>query len=91
MTVNGMTVEGMTVNGITVNGVLQTSVELAKKIINGETVNGKTSETGESKAQTFIGSIDQGTTSTRFIIFNTAGEPVVSHQMGFDNKHAHSG
>jgi glycerol kinase len=39
----------------------------------------------------FVGSIDQGTTSTRFLIFNGAGEPVASHQMGFENKHARSG
>ncbi len=31
----------------------------------------------------YIGSIDQGTTSTRFLIFNTAGEPVASHQVEF--------
>lgn len=28
----------------------------------------------------FIGSIDQGTTSSRFLIFNKNGEPVASHQ-----------
>ncbi|KAF4125539.1 glycerol kinase [Geosmithia morbida] len=39
----------------------------------------------------FVGSIDQGTTSTRFIIFNDEGTPVVTHQMGFENKHRHSG
>ncbi|KAG9953577.1 glycerol kinase, partial [Aureobasidium melanogenum] len=31
----------------------------------------------------FIGSIDQGTTSSRFLIFNKAGEPVASHQEEF--------
>ena len=31
----------------------------------------------------FIGSIDQGTTSTRFLIFNKAGEPIASHQVEF--------
>ena len=31
----------------------------------------------------FIGSIDQGTTSTRFIIFDGTGTPVASHQMEF--------
>jgi glycerol kinase len=31
----------------------------------------------------FIGSIDQGTTSTRFLIFNREGEPVASHQVEF--------
>lgn len=28
----------------------------------------------------FIGAIDQGTTSTRFIIFDGVGQPVASHQ-----------
>ncbi|RAL17280.1 glycerol kinase [Aspergillus homomorphus CBS 101889] len=31
----------------------------------------------------FIGSIDQGTTSTRFLIFNQAGELIASHQVEF--------
>ncbi|KAH8687577.1 putative glycerol kinase [Tricladium varicosporioides] len=33
--------------------------------------------------QSFIGSIDQGTTSTRFLIFNKDGEPITSHQIEF--------
>ncbi|KAF1803432.1 hypothetical protein V8B55DRAFT_1505529 [Mucor lusitanicus] len=32
----------------------------------------------------FIGSIDQGTTSTRFVIFNEQGEIVTFHQMEFE-------
>jgi glycerol kinase len=39
----------------------------------------------------FIGSIDQGTTSTRFIIFNGTGEPVAQHQIEFTQKHPESG
>jgi glycerol kinase len=31
----------------------------------------------------FVGSIDQGTTSTRFLIFNREGEPIASHQIEF--------
>jgi hypothetical protein len=31
----------------------------------------------------FIGSIDQGTTSSRFLIFNREGEPIASHQIEF--------
>ncbi|OJJ45388.1 hypothetical protein ASPZODRAFT_69742 [Penicilliopsis zonata CBS 506.65] len=31
----------------------------------------------------FVGSIDQGTTSTRFLVFNRDGEPVASHQVEF--------
>ena len=30
--------------------------------------------------EVFVGSIDQGTTSSRFLIFNKSGEPVAVHQ-----------
>ena len=33
--------------------------------------------------EVFVGSIDQGTTSSRFLIFNTSGEPVAVHQEEF--------
>ncbi|KAF2219033.1 glycerol kinase [Elsinoe ampelina] len=33
--------------------------------------------------ETFVGSIDQGTTSSRFLIFNKQGEPVAVHQEEF--------
>ncbi|KLJ07853.1 glycerol kinase [Blastomyces silverae] len=36
-----------------------------------------------SVGQTFVGSIDQGTTSSRFLIFNSAGDVVASHQLEF--------
>ncbi|KAB8263954.1 hypothetical protein BDV32DRAFT_146255 [Aspergillus pseudonomiae] len=39
----------------------------------------------------FVGSIDQGTTSTRFLIFNREGEPVASHQMEFPQIYPKSG
>lgn len=39
----------------------------------------------------FIGSIDQGTTSSRFIIFNRLADPVASHQIEFENHYPHSG
>ena len=39
----------------------------------------------------FIGSIDQGTTSTRFLIFNSTGSPIASHQMEFKQMYPHSG
>jgi len=41
--------------------------------------------------QFFIGSIDQGTTSTRFLIFNGTGEPVAQHQIEFSQIYHHSG
>lgn len=39
----------------------------------------------------FIGAIDQGTSSTRFIIFDATGVPVASHQCEFKQIHEHSG
>lgn len=40
----------------------------------------------EAKNEWFVGSIDQGTTSTRFIIFDGEGQLVTSHQIEFENK-----
>jgi glycerol kinase len=45
----------------------------------------------EKLKQFFIGSIDQGTTSTRFIIFDGLGEPVAQHQIEFTQKYPQSG
>jgi glycerol kinase len=39
----------------------------------------------------FIGAIDQGTTSTRFIIFDGVGHPVAQHQIEFTQHYPHSG
>ncbi|SPO04968.1 probable glycerol kinase (ATP:glycerol 3-phosphotransferase) [Cephalotrichum gorgonifer] len=39
----------------------------------------------ESDEQCFVGSVDQGTTSSRFIIFNRAGEIVARRQIEFEN------
>ena len=50
------------------------------------------SETDEEKQMGwFIGSIDQGTTSSRFLIFNGEGNPVASHQIEFENMYPKSG
>ncbi|KAM0543378.1 hypothetical protein ACHAPJ_012337 [Fusarium lateritium] len=45
----------------------------------------------ERQKHWFVGSIDQGTTSTRFLIFNGHGEPVASHQIEFENHYPNSG
>jgi hypothetical protein len=45
----------------------------------------------EQLKQWFIGSIDQGTTSTRFLIFDGTGTPIASHQMEFKQIYLHSG
>lgn len=39
----------------------------------------------------FIGAIDQGTTSSRFLIFNTSGEVIVTHQLEFKQIYPHPG
>ncbi|KAL2866561.1 glycerol kinase [Aspergillus lucknowensis] len=39
----------------------------------------------------FIGAIDQGTTSTRFIIFDCTGNPIAKYQSEFRQLHEHSG
>ena len=41
--------------------------------------------------QFFIGAIDQGTTSSRFIIFDGVGVPVAMHQVEFKQMYPHSG
>ncbi|KAH7324425.1 glycerol kinase [Stachybotrys elegans] len=43
----------------------------------------KTTTTTMSPAASFVGAIDQGTTSSRFLIFNHRGEVVASHQTEF--------
>ena len=49
-------------------------------------------ETDDGKRQHwFVGSIDQGTTSSRFLIFNGEGDPVASHQIEFENLYPKSG
>lgn len=50
------------------------------------------SETDEERAaHWFIGSLDCGTTSSRFLIFNGEGHPVASHQIEFTNLFPESG
>ena len=39
----------------------------------------------------FVGSIDQGTTSTRFLIFDGTGNPVAQHQIEFKQMYPHPG
>jgi len=45
----------------------------------------------ERLKKVFLGSIDQGTTSSRFLIFNGLGEPVASHQIEFKQMYPESG
>ncbi|KAG7123446.1 glycerol kinase like protein [Verticillium longisporum] len=64
--------------------------------VHNETVNGAADGLAngveEPSKRGFIGAIDQGTTSTRFIIFEVAtGEPVAKHQLEIENHHPHPG
>jgi glycerol kinase len=43
------------------------------------------------EAEEFIGAIDQGTTSSRFLIFDKKGEPVANHQIEFKQIYPNSG
>ena len=45
----------------------------------------------EERRGWFVGSIDQGTTSSRFIIFNGEGEPVASHQIEIESHYPEPG
>eukprot|EP00897_Mesotaenium_endlicherianum_P008755 jgi/Mesen1/7908/ME000420S07053 len=42
---------------------------------------------GMAAKQAFIGAIDQGTTSTRFILYNEKAQAVASHQLEFEQVH----
>jgi glycerol kinase len=69
-------------------------VEYAKPpaVASGEHLPSGISETeGEKKSHWFIGSIDCGTTSSRFLIFDCEGNPVASHQIEFENMYPESG
>ena len=50
-----------------------------------------TSTAMASSEEVFVGSIDQGTTSSRFLIFDKAGEPVALHQEEFSQIYPHPG
>eukprot|EP00954_Amorphochlora_amoebiformis_P028799 1392236-Amorphochlora_amoeboformis.AAC.2 len=39
----------------------------------------------------FFGAIDQGTSSTRFVVFNDALNPVASHQVKVNQRYEHPG
>ncbi|KAI0011524.1 glycerol kinase [Xylariaceae sp. FL0662B] len=65
---------------------------------NGHAVNGRTNGSSgglwqprKKESEWFIGSIDQGTTSSRFLIFNSETDPVASHQIEFENYYPESG
>ena len=53
--------------------------------------NGISETEAALQEEQFIGTIDQGTTSSRFIIFDAYGTPVASHQIEFENIYPDSG
>lgn len=56
-----------------------------------EFLEGSKVETSVNTSAEFIGAIDQGTTSSRFLIFDKDGQPVASHQIEFKQIYPHSG
>lgn len=56
-----------------------------------EVLSHKDWENSDDSSSEFIGAIDQGTTSSRFLIFNTQGEPIAQHQMEFKQIYPNSG
>ncbi|KAI2622018.1 glycerol kinase [Hypomontagnella submonticulosa] len=84
------------------NGVGADSQPLTNGNTNGHTNNGHTNGINgvngvnganrrTDSEEWFIGSIDQGTTSSRFLIFNRHMDPVASHQIEFENLFPESG
>ena len=84
------------------NGVGADSQPRTNGYTNGHTTNGRTNGTNgvngvnganrrTDSEEWFIGSIDQGTTSSRFLIFNRFMDPVASHQIEFENLYPESG
>jgi glycerol kinase len=61
-------------------------LERSKSIPSSEVIAPKDDDKSE-----FIGAIDQGTTSSRFLIFNRDGQPVASHQIEFKQIYPNSG
>ena len=43
------------------------------------------------EAPIYVGAIDQGTTSTRFIVYDKAAREVASHQLEFEQIHPQAG
>ena len=60
--------------------------------VSGDRKDARVSMQDEKKLeQWFVGAIDQGTTSTRFLIFDGTGSPIASHQMEFKQMYPYSG
>ena len=50
-----------------------------------------TAMASSDKSKVFLGAIDQGTTSSRFLIFDVDGNPVATHQIEFQQIYPQSG
>ncbi|KAI9814571.1 MAG: Glycerol kinase [Pycnora praestabilis] len=61
------------------------------KKVNENMASGVPKQKEEKFKQCFIGSIDQGTTSSRFVIFDGTGTPIASHQIEFKQMYPQSG
>ncbi|KAF2397817.1 glycerol kinase [Trichodelitschia bisporula] len=71
-----------------VNGEAPVAVEETKPVEKVEEQNGEVVVDPEAE---LVAAIDQGTTSSRVLIFNKSGQPVASHQMEFTQIYPNSG
>lgn len=67
-----------------------TTSKFFKNVMGGNSES-KRARTDEDQEEWFVGSIDQGTTSSRFFFFNSQAEPIAGHQIEFENKYPESG
>lgn len=54
-------------------------------------MNGTNGSKQNGTTASFVGAIDAGTTSNRFLIFNNKGEVVASHQLEFSQSYPQPG
>ncbi len=59
--------------------------------LGGDSLFGFSALRGSKKAGEFVGSVDCGTTSTRFIVFDKQGRIITEHQTEFEQIHPHPG
>lgn len=89
-TAQGGILESVT-NALKAVGIVSESKAEPAKTSESKSSNGGTSTPQIRTDDKFVGSVDQGTTSSRFIIFNDQGMPVASHQIELENIYPQSG
>lgn len=68
-----------------------TAADVIEAITHGHLPRGVSESDTEKDKKWFIGSVDCGTTSSRFLVFDGNGNPQASHQIEFQNIYPQSG